>query len=145
MRLLLEPEGFRQISDKLYSGGSIDKPENIDYLKSIGIKTVINLSHGSHRANYNEEDLRLDVEQRNIRYISRPFWGRFLIHRKFLKEIMSYIVDPNNAKVYLHCDKHTSIIVALYRIETEGKDREEVWKEEECHGLRWNYDHYLEE
>lgn len=142
-----DPSAFQglKISEKLYGLPGLDnvgrispcvyrgnQPAQNGYqtLKSIGIKTVINL-----RAAHEE---RKEVEKAGMKYLEIPLSMKRGIQREKLTEIIRLMSDPANQPVYIHCalgQDRTGVVVAAYRMDRDRWSFEEAEKEMQSFGF----------
>jgi protein tyrosine/serine phosphatase len=138
------PQGIR-LSEKLYGLQGIDnagrispcvyrgnQPSGKGYqtLKSMGVKTVINL-----RAAHTE---RKEVEAAGMKYLEFPLSMTNNIRKEKLQEIVRAMSDPSNHPVYVHCalgQDRTGIVVAAYRMDSDGWSFEDAEKEMQSFGF----------
>jgi protein tyrosine/serine phosphatase len=128
---------FSQVNEHLYRGG-YPKPEAYGRLRSIGIKTIINLS--------NDTGKRFEYEQRtareyNINLVRIPLsvyeWPEDEKVLTFLKTVLT----PENQPVFIHCTSgrdRTGAMIAVYRVVVEGETIKNAYKEALNHGF-WPY------
>lgn len=126
---------FEKIADGLFRGGQPDKA-GFEYLKSQGIRTVINL-----RGENDEEPI---VNGLGIQYVHIPMavmpWSK--ISQKSIKSYFEVLNDPANYPIFVHCRRgadRTGVMVALYRIVAQGWDGKKAVKEARDIGMRWWY------
>ncbi len=134
-----------KISEKLFGLPGIDnvgrvspcifrgrQPDGEGYqtLKSMGIKTVINL-----RAVHDE---RKEVESAGMKYLELPLPMTQGVRVESLKEIVHAMSDPSNQPVYIHCalgQDRTGIVVAAYRMDVDGWSYDDAEKEMQSFGF----------
>lgn len=95
--------------------GAQPGPEGYKMLKSMGIKTVINLRiTGSEK---------LDVEELGMRSIEMPLGVLSDIKPDIVNKIIEIMKDPANQPVFVHCRQgqdRTGIVIAAYRMRVDG-------------------------
>jgi tyrosine-protein phosphatase SIW14 len=99
-------------------------------LKSMGIKTVINL-----RAVHDE---RKKVESAGMKYVEIPVPMTGGVRTEKLQEIIHAMSDPSNQPVYIHCalgEDRTGIAVAAYRMDADGWSYDDAVKEMQSFGF----------
>jgi len=142
-----DPSAFQglKVSEKLFGLPGLDnvgrispcvyrgkQPTQNGYqtLKSIGIKTVINL-----RSAHEE---RREVEEAGMKYQEFPLSMKKGIRGDKLREIIRVMSDPANQPVYIHCalgQDRTGVVVAAYRMDRNSWSFEEAEKEMQCFGF----------
>jgi len=132
--VIQEPENFRKIDDKIFTGG---RPtiEQIRWLKEkVGIKSIINLERWDLREGYSVNKVRA----MGIEYINSPV--NFIRCpaddvRKALEHI-KHLIQQGKIPIYVHCKEgvdRTGFVIAAYRVMVDGWDINkaiEKWKEE---------------
>lgn len=134
-----------KLSEKLYGLPGIDnagrvspciyrgnQPSGKGYqsLKSMGIKTVINL-----RAAHTE---RKEVEAAGMKSLEFPLSMTNNIRREKLQEVVRAMSDPSNHPVYIHCamgQDRTGVAVAAYRMDVDGWSLDDAEKEMQSFGF----------
>lgn len=124
---------FYKVEDGLYRGGQPDVA-GVLYLKSIGIKTVIDLNDDQDAVD--KEAKNLGLNNINLAYV--PL-NSFMIPKKSdADKIQAALSSKENRPVYIHC-KHgqdrTGLMVGIYRVESEGWSKENAHKEMLGHGF----------
>ena len=117
-----------KIRDGLYRGGQPDGEAGCEWLKSLGIKTVISL-----RTWHNEVQ---SVEKHGLTCVRLSVQADLLGSepptREQVDEFFRIVLDPARGPVYFHC-KHgkdrTGTMAALYRIEVDGWTNAEAIEE----------------
>ena len=120
-------DNLAKISDNLYRGAQPDD-DGYKYLRSLGIKTVINL-----RQHHSE---RKDVESQGMRYVEIPLqanvFGSEPPTTEQVKQFSGIVLDPANQPVYFHCAQgkdRTGTMAALYRMEVDKWTADEAIEE----------------
>lgn len=113
---------LHKVSDTLYRGAQPD-PAGFDELRSLGVKTVVNL-----RAFHSDAD---NVGKPDLHYqeISFKTWHP---EEEDMVKFLRIVGDTNNAPVFVHCQHgadRTGTMCALYRIAVCGWDKEEAIRE----------------
>jgi protein tyrosine/serine phosphatase len=126
---------FHKLNDRLYRGGQ-PKEAGFAELKHMGIVTVINLRDNDERA-LKEKAI---VESAGMRFINIPLdsWDRPDI--KVIDEIISQIKAAENHPVFIHCKRgrdRTGMVLAIYRMTTDGWTSKHAGDEAEKYGIRW--------
>lgn len=108
---------FRTVEPGFYRGGQPDA-QGFQYLKSIGVKTVINM-------NDNVSDIRqekINTGAEGLQWLNVPLSGIFPPHDSDVKTIQDALADPANRPVYLHClhgEDRTGLMVGVYRVRVD--------------------------
>lgn len=110
--------------------GAQPKPEGYDTLKTMGVRTVINLrtSHGEGKA----------VEAAGMRYVEIPMSFLKNVDPAAVGKVVSVMTDRANQPVFIHCSKgvdRAGVVVAVYRMEVEGWSEAEAEAEMEAFGF----------
>ena len=110
--------------------GAQPEPEGYATLKTMGIRTVINLRtcHGERRA----------VEAAGMRYVEIPmsFWRD--VDPAVVRKALSAMTDPANQPVFVHCSRgadRMGVVAAVYRMEVDGWSEAEAEAEMEAFGF----------
>lgn len=137
------PEGTR-VSEKIFSlnglpnagrvspviyRGAQPLQEGYETLKSMGIKTVINLRNHSEKK---------EVEAAGMRSIEVPLSVLRDVDIKVIDKIIDMMTDPANQPVYVHCRQgqdRTGIVIAAYRMKVEGWSLKEAGAEMQAFGF----------
>lgn len=127
---------FDQVTDQIYRGG-YPKPEGYARLKTLGVKTIINLSDDTTTAAQEREiakELGFEVVSIPLGVYTWPEDEKVL---KFLETALS----PEAQPVFVHCSNgrdRTGAMIAVYRTIVQGKGPKEAYKEALDHGF-WPY------
>lgn len=139
-RFAREIEGARgvayaaQVAPDLYRGGQPDQ-EGVEWLRSIGIKTVVNLRH------YHGDTEGERVRAAGMRYVRIPLESTDPPTDAQVRRFLSVIDDPDARPVYVHClhgVDRTGAMLAVYRIREEGWNNADALAEMEhfgAHGI----------
>jgi hypothetical protein len=105
-----------EVAPGLYRGGR-PNAEGVAWLKSIGIKTVINLRH------YHGDTEKQQVEAAGLRYERIVLESSDAPRPEQIARFLTLVRDPTLRPLYVHC-KHgvdrTGAMMAVYRMEEEG-------------------------
>jgi tyrosine-protein phosphatase SIW14 len=118
-------ENFGKVNDNYYRG-SQPRENEIEQLKRLGVKTII--------------DLRGDREPREAEWVSKAGMQYFNIPMKAARRatdkqtayFLSLVNDPKNGPVYVHCKggRHrTGALTAVYRITHDGWTADQAFDE----------------
>jgi protein tyrosine phosphatase (PTP) superfamily phosphohydrolase (DUF442 family) len=105
-----------QYDDKLYRGGQMNTAKGLDYLKDLGVTTVITITP--------TEDERKYVPAEGMTLVEVPFDKKDGPSPETLKTFMD-AVKASKGPVYVHCHGGThraAILAGLYRIWAHGWD-----------------------
>ena len=124
---LVRIDNFAKVNDRYFRGA---QPEGGDYaaLKSLGVKTVINLI-GDSDLDVVEQSM---VEQQGMRYVHIPMNTRIAPTQKELDAFLTIVNDPASQPVYVHCvgGRHrTGVMTAVYRMTNDGLSGEQAFRE----------------
>jgi protein tyrosine/serine phosphatase len=127
---------FLVVADGLYRGGQPTE-EGFEFLKQLGIKTVINL-----RMEYNEAEI---VQKYGMNYVSLPIdevrlWSQ--IPPATIAKYFEVLNNPANYPIFFHCRRgadRTGAMAAFYRIAIQGWDVQKAYFEARNIGMRWWY------
>jgi len=127
---------FQKVADGLYRGG---QPERLgfEYLKTSGIKTVINL-----RMENDEEPM---VRGLGMNYVHIPVndmkpWSK--IPQSAIEQYFKVLEDPSNYPIFFHCQRgadRTGAMAGFYRIGMEGWEPAKAYSEARDIGMRWYF------
>ena len=116
-------------NDKQIYRGSQPNKLHIQLLKSMGIKTIINLRKEEPIQRIKE---RRRCEKHGIKYIGFPFFGIYGFDEKFVNSVVDAMYNTNEP-IYIHClhgRDRTSVMCASYLVKYHKKDPESAWKED---------------
>jgi protein tyrosine/serine phosphatase len=110
-------DNFGRIDATYYRGG---QPQGGDYeeLKSLGVKTIINLTSDDADPNEPAQAARL-----GLRYMAIPMTTHRAPTATQLDQFLRIVNDPANQPVYVHCvgGRHrTGVMTAAYRMSHDG-------------------------
>jgi len=119
-------DNFGQINPSYYRGA---QPKDRDYadLKSLGVKTLINLT--SDDADASEQAM---AEHAGMKYIQIPMTTHQPPTSTQLAEFLKIVTDPANQPVYVHCvgGRHrTGVMTAGYRMTQNGWNADQAFAE----------------
>ena len=107
---------FARVSPTLYRGAQ-PKREGYAQLKSIGVRTVVNLRSGSDDA----DDAR-PARKAGLNYVSIPCQAASIGDDQVIP-FLRVVTDPANQPVFVHCRRgadRTGLAVAAYRVVVMG-------------------------
>ena len=116
-----------EVAPGLYRGGQ-PSAEGIAWLKSMGIKTVLNLRH------YHGDTEQQQVEAAGLRYERIALGSSDAPRPEQVARFLEIVRDPALRPLYVHC-KHgvdrTGAMMSVYRMEEEGWSNLEAFAEME--------------
>jgi protein tyrosine phosphatase (PTP) superfamily phosphohydrolase (DUF442 family) len=118
---------FSRISAELYRGGQPTK-DGWDYLKTIGIKTVLCLRTNPNNCNH--------VQRLAMQYQHIPF-KHLRPEDDTVLRFLQIVIDPNQQPVFVHCYHgvdRVGMMSAVYRIVVQGWSKDRALKEMEEFG-----------
>ena len=116
-----------EVAPGLYRGGQ-PNADGIAWLKSMGIKTVLNLRH-----RHGDGEKRL-VESAGLRYERIALASNDTPRSEQVARFLEIVRDPSLRPLYVHCQHgvdRTGAMMAVYRIEDEGWSNPEAFAEME--------------
>jgi len=119
-----------QVAPGLYRGGVPDE-HGVEWLKSIGIKTVVNLRH------FHGEEEGERVRAAGMRYEWIQLESTDPPTEEQVARFVAIATDPNAHPVYVHClhgVDRTGAMVAVYRMRTQGWSNADALAEMEHFG-----------
>lgn len=119
-------DNFGQVSTVLYRGS---QPHRRDYddLKSLGVKTIVNLT--SDDGDPNERSM---AEAAGIAYVNIPMSMHVPPTPAQIAQFLALVNDPASQPVYVHCvgGRHrTGVMTAAYRMTNQGWSGDKAFKE----------------
>ena len=127
-RHLLEARGVSYaalVAPGLYRGGQPDA-EGIAWLKSIGVKTIVNLRH------YHGDTEKRRVEAAGMRYERIKLASSDAPQSEQVARFLTLVRDPSLRPLYVHClhgVDRTGTMMAVYRMEEEGWSNQDAFAE----------------
>lgn len=125
---LITINNFQKIDDTFYRGGQPDIFD-IECLKKLGIKTIINLRYENSNSQSKEKFTALND---GINYINIPMIPFNPPSEKQISKFFKILNNPSNLPVYVHCwhgEDRTGIMTALYRYEKYNWSFEKAYSE----------------
>src|SRR5262245_44963957 len=124
---------FAKVAEGLYRGGQPDKT-GFEFLKSQGIKTIINL-----RQENDEEPI---VKKLGMNYVRIPMSISVVstIPEPAIKKYFEVLNNPDNYPIFIHCKRgadRTGALVGFYRVVAQGWDGDKAYDEARDIGMRW--------
>ena len=118
-------KNFGKVNHNYYRGSQPTKAE-IEQLKAMGIKSVIDLRKD------NEPEERSWVEAGGMKYFNIPLKSSQAANEEQTNYFLQLVNDPQNWPVFVHCKggRHrTGALTAVYRITHDGWTAEEAFRE----------------
>jgi tyrosine-protein phosphatase SIW14 len=118
------------VAPGLYRGGQPDA-DGVQWLSSIGVKTVINLRH------YHGDHERELVQAAGMRYVRIPLESTDPPTEDQVRRFLRVVNDPENQPVYVHClhgVDRTGTMIAVYRMQHQGWSNVDALSEMEYFG-----------
>jgi protein tyrosine/serine phosphatase len=128
-------KNFDIVAPGFYRGG---KPSlaDLDTLHQMGVRTIIDFTMANRQAE-REKARALGMKYVNIPWDTDTWMTWFYDYNRVSKKFFSLIDDPANLPVYVHClsgRDRTGMVVALYRMRTEGWSFDEAFSEMKRYG-----------
>ena len=118
-------KNFGQLDDRFYRGAR-PKETDLQALKAMGIKTVIDLTDNSR------EYEQPAAEAAGLKYINIPMEDKSYPELAQIEEFLKVANDPETGKFFVHCagGRHrTGVVGAVYRFNKDGWNLEQVMDE----------------
>jgi len=130
-------KNFGQMDDRFYRGAQ-PKEEDFQDLKTLGIKTVIDLRDDP--VSYE----RRDVETLGMRYVNIPMSDTSYPKDGQIAAFLKLVNDPATGKFYVHCagGRHrTGVMGAVYRFNNDHWNYDQVYAEMKQYDFytRWGH------
>jgi protein tyrosine/serine phosphatase len=116
---------FGKVSDTYYRGAA-PKGEQFHQLKTLGIKTDIDL------AKEGDPSEGPNAEQAGLHFVRIPMTTHAVPSPAVIAQFLSIVNDPANQPVYVHCieGRHrTGVMTAIYRMTNEGWTSDRAFSE----------------
>ncbi len=126
-------KNFYQVDQHVYRGGQPGK-EGFDYLKKLGVKTVVDLREADRRS---QDEERL-VTSAGMKYVNVPMTGLTAPTDSETSKILAILEDQTAGAVFVHCKRgadRTGAVIAAYRIDHDGWDNSRALKEAMDRGM----------
>lgn len=145
---------FHTFGEGLYRGARPDGA-GLTYLKSLGIKTVINLQGGDlnkvalrwivSRMEPGEAPEMIQAEKENTEKLGMNFINVPLdslsdvttLEAQQINFLVKFMQDPSNQPLYIHCEHgadRTGLVVALYQVFVQGWTPQAAYEQMEAFG-----------
>ncbi len=110
--------------------GAQPRPDGYGTLKSMGVRTVLNL-----RSRHGEAEA---VEAAGMRSVMLPMNTFRDVDMETVRKAVAIIADPANQPVYVHCahgQDRTGVVVAVYRMDVDGWSQADAEAEMQAFGF----------
>lgn len=124
-----------KVNETLYRGGQPTEA-GIDQLKSMGIRTVIDLRDSDERAT-NES---LWAKAAGLTFINIPLSNWFRPGDKKIDAVLKQIALAGNQPTFVHCKRgsdRTGTVIAAFRISNDGWTADQATAEAKKFGIGW--------
>jgi tyrosine-protein phosphatase SIW14 len=128
-------ENFHQVDSGVYRGAQPTK-EGIGYLAKLGVRVVLDLREPGGRSRAEEQA----VAAAGMRYVNVPMTGLTAPTQVQANTILTLLEDASSGPVFVHCMRgadRTGAVIAAYRIDHDGWDRNRALKEALADGMSW--------
>ena len=116
---------FGQLDEQFYRGAR-PKPEDLQSLAALGIKTIIDLTDNSLKKE------KPAVEAAGMRYVNIPIPDKTNPSVEQIGEFLKLVNDPTTGKFYVHCagGRHrTGVMAAVYRFNQNNWNFDQAYAE----------------
>ena len=147
------PPNFALVRSGLYRGGHPDS-SNLDYLKSIGVRTIVDLEIGDfvEATPWSISDEESAAKEKGFTFIRKPLSAfQPFVSDDEMNATMDLLNDPSSGTIYVHC-KHgqdrTGMVIGLERVLDEGWEAGDAYQEMLDHGFHPEFiglKHYFDE
>lgn len=130
-----ELPNFHRVNDGLYRGAQ-PRPEGLQRLAALGVKTILNLRAADERSRAEERE----AHAAGLRYFNIPMQGLDRPKDDQVERALALINDEANQPIFVHCKRgadRTGTVIAIYRITHDGWSGEEALREAKRYGLTW--------
>jgi protein tyrosine/serine phosphatase len=124
-------ENVAEVAPGFYRGGA-PSAAGLDSIKSLGIKTVVNLRH--YHGTTEEQGCR----ERGIDYVRIVLESSDAPSDEDVRLFLRVVTDPARRPVYVHCWRgkdRTGVMVAAYRMAVQGWPRDAALREMDDFGF----------
>jgi protein tyrosine/serine phosphatase len=128
-----ELPNFHKVNDGLYRGAQ-PKAGGLQKLRTLGIKTVINLRDDDAR----EQNEEREAKASGLEYFNIPLSNKSAPSDAQIEQALKLINTPANQPVFVHCKRgadRTGTIIATYRISHDGWTGERATAEAKHYGM----------
>jgi protein tyrosine/serine phosphatase len=120
---------FDQVAKGFYRGGQPGR-QGFEYLKQLGVKTVINL-----RAENQEAE---EVKSLGLHYVHLPLRSWAHVPESKIQMFFQVLRERDSYPVFVHCEHgadRTGFMVGLYRIAFQDWSADRAYQEARAHGM----------
>jgi tyrosine-protein phosphatase SIW14 len=124
---------FHQVDRNLYRGAQ-PSDEGLKNLAALGVKTIIDLRHGTDHADTEQQE----AERLGLRYINVPMEGLTPPTDKQIADLMAIFNAADQGPVFVHCREgkdRTGAVIACYRIAHDHWANDKALEEARSYGL----------
>jgi protein tyrosine/serine phosphatase len=119
-------KNFGQMDERFYRGAEPKSQSDVQALKDLGVKTVIDLKNDP------DPSERGWVESLGMHYVNIPMSDKSYPQQESVKTFLKTVDDPSTGKFFVHCagGRHrTGAMGAVYRYEKYGWNFDQVYAE----------------
>jgi tyrosine-protein phosphatase SIW14 len=119
-------KNFGQMDERFYRGAEPKDQADVQSLKDLGVKTVIDLKNDPNPSE------REWVESLGMRYVNIPMSDKSYPQAESVATFLKTVDDPSTGKFFVHCagGRHrTGAMGAVYRYEKYGWNFDQVYAE----------------
>lgn len=112
-------ERFQVVNPQLIRGGQPTELSDFDYLKSLGVKTIITLRTTAEQIRWEKEV----TTARGMKHRSYPINGMSYPSPEVIRQVLRDLQDPALQPIFLHCHAgkdRTGLVMGLYRVYYDG-------------------------
>ena len=125
---------FDEVEPGIYRSGLISE-EAAPFLKTLGIKTVVNFDDDAKRAKKEEESLKLF----GIHTAPLPWCGWIKPPPNRIEKTLALLEDQELRPILIHCkhgQERTGVAIACWRISHDGWPADRAYQEMKAYGFR---------
>ncbi len=122
-------ERFQQVHPFLFRGAQPELPQDLECIKSLGVKTIIDLVDSPPELIEFENTLATSL---GLKFYSFPLSGFFSPPDESITSIFRELLNAENQPVFIHCHAgkdRTGLIIGLYRVWMDHWDPNQAWGE----------------
>lgn len=126
---------FENVAPGIYRGDQPDTLSDYKMLKSLGVKTIINLRM---EKNFIMREAEI-ADKIGFGFLSFPINALTYPDKATIDSVLLALTDPSLQPVYVHCQHgrdRTGLVIGLYRTNFEGWNRNHAWAEMIDRGYR---------
>lgn len=136
---------FHQLNETVFRGAQ-PSAQGFQSLAKLGIKTIVDLRGGGHRA----VEEKKEVESVGMHYVNIPLSGYSAPTADQVTKLLGLLNDKASGPVFVHCRRgadRTGTIIACYRISHDHWQNQKALAEAKSNGMSWTemaMKHYVE-